>query len=212
MKKRPEENAMRRMKRPDRRRRVRLVRPLRRPRTLSRLLRPPDGGYPGGNTAEGQKRPFEPHELAPTTRPSVCLHSGATPKANFNTGKRAPGRYLANTADENTATGAGALFSNTHRQRITRRQGAFALFSNTDWRPPTPPIWPSARYFSNTTGGSNTATGALALLANTAGESNTATGDNALAGNTTGSLNTANGVAALVGQYHTGSREHRHWR
>ena len=31
-------------------------------RMLPGLLPAPDGGYPGGNTAEGQARPFEPHD------------------------------------------------------------------------------------------------------------------------------------------------------
>ena len=51
--------------------------------------------------------------------------------------------------------------------------------------------------FSNTTGGSNTATGFNALLSNTIGDCNTATGQAALRTNTTGTDNTATGSSAL---------------
>ena len=50
---------------------------------------------------------------------------------------------------------------------------------------------------SNTTGDSNTATGAFALNNNTIGDSNTANGRQALYSNTTGYFNTASGRAAL---------------
>ncbi len=62
-------------------------------------------------------------------------------------------------------------------------------------QPPTP-TQPSLYY--NTTGGNNTANGALALLNNTTGSFNTATGVAALSGNTTGSVNVADGVNALL--------------
>src|SRR4029450_453488 len=71
----------------------------------------PDGGYPGGNTAEGQSA-----LLSLTTGSShtaVCFFSLSSNATNsFNTAIGA-GALLANTADSNTATGAGALFSNT---------------------------------------------------------------------------------------------------
>ncbi len=50
---------------------------------------------------------------------------------------------------------------------------------------------------SNTTGPSNTATGAFALFSNTSGNENTAMGRHALRRNTTGAYNTANGAFAL---------------
>jgi len=50
---------------------------------------------------------------------------------------------------------------------------------------------------SATTGGGNTASGALALLSNTSGGANTASGDQALTANTTGYGNVANGASAL---------------
>src|SRR5438105_4324432 len=50
----------------------------------------------------------------------------------------------------------------------------------------------------NTTGNNNTATGAYALFSNTDGGYNTATGLSALTGNTTGNNNTASGFATLA--------------
>jgi trimeric autotransporter adhesin len=161
---------------------------------------PPDGGYAGGNTAEGQNALLSLTDGTFNTAIGFFSLLSAT-DADFNTGVGV-GTLLGNTADENTATGAGALLSNSTGSANTAT-GAFALFSNTTGEANTA-IGDSA-LLSNTTGGSNTATGALALLANTAGESNTATGDNALAGNTIGSLNTANGVAALVSNTAGGS-------
>src|SRR4029077_5108586 len=57
----------------------------------------------------------------------------------------------------------------------------------------------------NTTGGSNTATGAGALLSNTTGGNNTANGVLALSGNTTGADNTAVGTNALLNNTGSGN-------
>src|SRR5213078_2087409 len=67
----------------------------------------PDGGYPGGNTAEGQAA------LLSLTDGNFCTGVGA-------------GALLANTADGNTAIGAGALLTNTNGQGNTA-DGEFAL-------------------------------------------------------------------------------------
>ena len=137
---------------------------------------PPDGGYPGGNTAEGQNALLG--LTTGTYNTGVGFSSlSVTTTGNFNTGMGA-GTLLANTADQNTATGAGALLSNT-TGAFNTANGAFALFTNT-------------------IGTSNTASGAFALLNNTTGVENTANGYRVLSGNATGVGNTAYGSQALV--------------
>ena len=156
---------------------------------------PPDGGYPGFNTAEGQNALLSLDTstgFANTAVGALSLQSSVD--ASFNTAVGA-GTLSLNTGNENTAVGAAALFLNTTGEDNTA-VGVSALLNNSTGEANTA-IGDSA-LSSNTTGSSNTANGALALLANTTGESNTANGDNALSGNTTGSSNTASGVAALV--------------
>ena len=135
----------------------------------------PDGGYPGGNTAEGQKAVLN---LTTGTFNSALgfLSLSALTTGNFCTGVGA-GALLLNTADFNTAVGAAALLSNTTGSANTAT-GLSALGNNTE-------------------GIENTATGFQALLSNTTGNANTANGTTALLRNTTGSFNTANGYRAL---------------
>ena len=74
------------------------------------VIPPPDGGYPGFNTAEGQKALFNLTTGAGNTAIGwFSLFSNAT--GSFNTATGA-GTLLFNTADENTAFGTAALFSN----------------------------------------------------------------------------------------------------
>src|SRR5436309_11644068 len=85
---------------------------------------PPDGGYPGANTAEGQNALFALTTGGYNTAVGyLSLRSDST--NSFNTAVGA-GTLLANTADENTATGAGALLSNT-AGAFNTAYGAFAL-------------------------------------------------------------------------------------
>jgi len=153
---------------------------------------PPDGGYPGGNTAEGDSA------LGGLTSGFYNSAVGflsllSNGSASFNTGVGA-GTLLSNTANENTATGAGALFSNTSGGANTAT-GAFALFGNTAGSLNTATGFSALQ--NNTTGDDNTANGAEALANNTIGGLNTAVGFFALSANTNGNRNTAIGYTAL---------------
>ena len=74
----------------------------------------PDGGYPGGNTAEGQSALLNLSSGGYNTAVGFSSLSAVTTGA-FNTGIGA-GALLLNTADQNTATGAGALIKQHHRR------------------------------------------------------------------------------------------------
>jgi hypothetical protein len=152
----------------------------------------PDGGYPGGNTAEGQAA-----LLSLTTggfNTAVGFLSLRSNTANsFNTAIGA-GALLANTADQNTATGAGALLSNTGLGNTAN--GAFALFSNTTGLVNTATGLDAL--FSNTIGSNNTANGEEALRSSTTANHNAAFGSSAMRSNTTGSENVALGSFAGV--------------
>jgi hypothetical protein len=165
---------------------------------------PPDGGYPGGNTAEGQSALLSCSSGFYNTAVGIYSILSLT-EGSFCTGVGA-GTLLANTADENTAIGAGALLNNTTGIANTAN-GAFALLSNIGSTASLDrPSGVSAgsfntangdrALFSNTTGAGNTANGASALFSNTEGGQNTATGYNALFSNMA-SENTANGFEAL---------------
>jgi len=152
----------------------------------------PDGGYPGGNTAEGQKALLSRTTGSYNTAIGyLSLLTDTT--SSFNTAVGA-GTLLANIGDQNTATGAAALLSNTTGQYNTAN-GALTLLNNTTG------IFNTAvgqgALASNTTGSYNTASGAGALFSNT-GPANTAIGFQALTLNTTGSNNTAIGSEALA--------------
>src|SRR5437588_750257 len=74
------------------------------------VVPPPDGGYPGGNTAEGQAALLSLTSGTNNTALGfVSLRNNII--GSYNTGVGA-GTLFANTADENTATGFGALLSN----------------------------------------------------------------------------------------------------
>jgi hypothetical protein len=127
---------------------------------------PPDGGYPEGNTAEGQAALFSlTTGVANTAVGWLSLNTLDTGK--FNTAIGA-GTLIGNTADQNTATGAGALFNTSGGNNTAN--GAFALFYNLE-------------------GGDNTAIGIAALSNNTTGSNNVALGSGAGASATTGSNN-----------------------
>jgi hypothetical protein len=159
----------------------------------------PDGGYPGGNTAEGQNALLSLTTGTYNTGVGIFSLLSLT-DGKFCTGVGA-GTLLANTADQNTATGAGALLSNMTGVGNTAN-GAFTLFNNTDGSNNT--ATGPETLFTNRTGQGNTATGAQALFfndgdpANEEASFNSAFGNGALFANTTGEANSAFGSRALV--------------
>ncbi len=152
----------------------------------------PDGGYPGGNTAEGQNALLSLTDGLYNTGTGLFSLLSLT-DGNFCTAVGA-GALLSDTADQNTATGAGALLSNTTGDANTAN-GAFALFSNTEGDVNT--AVGRHALFANDTGNSNTAVGVAALQNNTSGIQNAAVGGAALESNIDGQNNIAVGQAAL---------------
>ena len=157
------------------------------------LVPAPDGGYPGGNTAAGQKALLSLTSGGYNTAIGfLSLSSDATGSLNTALGA---GALLVNTADNNTATGAAALLLNTYGSNNTA-VGAVALLNNTEGYENT--ATGDSALYSNTTGLKNTANGYQALFSNSTGYANTANGNQALMSNTYGSYNTANGYQALT--------------
>ncbi len=159
---------------------------------------PPDGGYAGFNTAEGQKALFSlTTGTANTALGSFSLLSNTD--GSFNTAVGA-GTLLFNVGDQttgkgtqNTALGGAALLFNTTGSNNTAT-GLQALYSNASGNANTA-IGAQALY-SNTTGGTNTAIGLQTLFSNTIGLDNTAIGFGALLNTSSGNDNTALGVVA----------------
>jgi hypothetical protein len=86
---------------------------------------PPDGGYPNGNTAEGDNTLLSLSSGFYNT--AIGLDSLLSITAgNFCTGVGA-GTLLLNIGNENTATGAGALLSNTTAGGNTAMERSLSL-------------------------------------------------------------------------------------
>jgi hypothetical protein len=156
--------------------------------TARAVVPPPDGGYPGFNTAEGQNA--LKNLSTGVANAAVGWYSlFSDTDGSYNTAVGA-GTLLLNVGDqnagtgiENTATGAVALLSNNTGTGNTA-DGAFAL-SNND-------------ITGAGLGNTNTAVGATALLNNTDGDSNNAVGFNALGANVDGLFNNAMGFKAMA--------------
>ncbi len=152
------------------------------------VVPPPDGGYPGGNTAEGTNA-----LLSLTTgfyNTAVGLNSlSSTTTGDSNTAIGSAALRF-NAASNNTAVGHDALLRNRFGHYNTA-VGDSSLYGNTVGEENTAVGWEAM--YDNTTGISNTAVGGSALLRNTEGVFNTAIGAGALTYNTTGINNTALG-------------------
>ena len=184
----------------------------------------PDGGYAGGNTAEGQNAL---QNLTSGTRNTAngayTLSSNTTGSNNTATGFDAllhttTVQYsgsLVKIGQQNTAVGSQALYTNTTGsgntaagyQALFHDTAIFNSITNTLSIGEGNTASGSQALYSNTTGSNNTANGYQALYSNTIGIKNTATGYTALANNTTGVRNTADGEGALLsnttGDYNT---------
>ena len=136
---------------------------------------PPDGDYPGGNTAEGHNALFS-------------LTSGKN-----NTALGASALFSNQGGGNNTATGYVALNRNTAGNENTAT-GSVALGDNALGRGNTATGFQALIH--NTNGNFNTATGPNVLRNNTTGNNNTATGSSALDHTTTGNFNVALGSDA----------------
>ena len=171
---------------------------------------PPDGGYPGQNTAEGEDALFSLttgtdntalgfHALFSNTifsqNTAVGSEALASNSASFNTAVGFQALHSNTSGDINTAIGDGALWYNTVGNNNTAT-GFSALLHNTRGQFNT--ATGVEALFENTTGHDNTATGLFALLSNITGSQNTADGVQALQSNLEGNANTASGFYALI--------------
>jgi hypothetical protein len=170
---------------------------------------PPDGGYPGSNTAEGTHALFS---LTTGTWNTALgfetLNHDTAGGNNTATGVRA--LFSDTSGSYNSATGIYALYSNINGW-YNSAVGAYSLANNISGNRNTANGYGAlyrntaegntatgfAALYSNTTGSGNVANGYQALFSNTTGEGNTANGYQALYSNTTGGFNTANGYGAL---------------
>jgi hypothetical protein len=155
---------------------------------------PPDGGYPGFNTAEGDNALKNLNTATGQGNTAVGWFSlFSDVEGSFNTAIGG-GALVLNTGGSNTGIGAAALILNTAGERNTA-VGTAAMVNN-DVASDNTAVGDHA-LFSNTTGSGNTAVGFQALFKNTTNDNNTATGKFALSSNTIGSGNTATGNSAL---------------
>jgi hypothetical protein len=156
------------------------------------VVPPPDGGYTGWNTAEGQDALFNLTTGGSNTAIGAHALYGNTTGAS-NTAVGAWSLAANSSGSQNVAIGQGALRNNIFGPANTAI-GFYALYSNDG---PANTATGVLALRSNTFGGENTANGVEALQNNRHGSGNAATGAEALQNNTIGDFNTANGAYAL---------------
>lgn len=155
---------------------------------------PPDGGYPGANTAEGDDALLNLTSGSDNT--AIGFEALFNDKSGLDNTAVGSGALSSNTTgNDNTAIGEGVLNQNTSGFGNTAT-GIEAMLSNTTGSNNT--ATGNSALNANLTGTFNTANGAGALFKNTIGSNNTAAGLSALANNISGSNNTASGFGALL--------------
>jgi len=154
---------------------------------------PPDGGYPGANTAEGTDALFSlTSGIANTAVGLNALHDNTTGGFNVAVGSSALAHNV--TGNFNMAIGTDALTNNNSNFNLAI--GFRVGFMNTTGNHLTG--IGAAALRNNTTGGFNTAIGADAMRENTTAGDNTTIGAGALTLNTTTEFNVAVGDGALA--------------
>jgi hypothetical protein len=161
---------------------------------------PPDGGYPNGNTAEGEDALLQLTNGIDNTAIGFNALVSNT-RGNDNTAVGFDALFSNTIGSDNTAMGLNALIFNTKGNENTAI-GVNTMLRNTSGSGNTAIGFNAL--VRNKTGGANTAIGIDALLNNTTGDNSVAAGNNALSSNTTGFFNVAIGVDALT-QNTTGS-------
>ena len=153
---------------------------------LQAVVPPPDGGYPGDNTAEGENALFS----LTTGAQNVAIGSDAL--------------YHNTSSTQNTAVGWRALFSNEAGSEfnpgLTTAIGNQALYSN---RSSFNTAIGFGALYGNTGGLENTATGVGALNGNISGSDNIALGSFAGTNLTTGDDNIDIGNEGVAGEANT---------
>ena len=155
----------------------------------------PDGGYPGGNTAEGINALHDVNTAVGINNTAVGLNAlthDTTGQYNVAVGSRALENNT--TGDFNMAIGTEALSNNNANFNLAI--GFRVLFMNTTGSNLTG--IGAAALRNNTIGSFNTAIGADALRNNVDGDENNALDNRALRDNVSGSRNTAIGKDALL--------------
>lgn len=143
---------------------------------------PPDGGYPNGNTAEGEDALFRlTYGVNNTGIGFQALYNNS--KGYLNTAIGSTALYSNSSGFYNTASGYQSLYFNTAGKRNTAT-GLNALYANT-------------------TGSNNTAVGCYALGSNISGINNIAVGISAGGAIVTGSNNINIGNAGMEGDSKT---------